>query len=420
MPRISVGAMPGPLRVRGVAVEQRDGVGPVGQPEREGRHVELARVALDALPELEDAVDRDAAGVRPAVAVEQRAGHAPDEVRVEPLVARRDRRVDREHAVATDLVPGLVERRAVGDQLAGALGEQERGVALVEVPDRRLQAELAQRPHPAHAQRELLVEPHLASADVQDVGDRAVRVVVVGDVRVQQQHRHAAHLRQPDAGGEVPLGERHGDRERLADRVEHAQHRQPRQLVVGVGVLLVAVRVDRLAEEAAPVHEADADQRQGHVRGGLHVVAGEHPEATRVDAQRLVEAVLGAEVGDRPVEAVAVLAGEPVVRAVRHVGVEFRQQALVLGHERRGLEELGPVHRALQDRDRVAVPRPRTGIDAAEQRPGPRMPAPPEVVGEPAEAFELGRERERGARRDWDADEGLHERPMIDGLSIDA
>ena len=74
---------------------------------------------------------------------------------------------------------------------------------------------------------------------------------------------------------------------------------------------------------------------QGHVAGGLHVVAGEHAEAARVDAQRLVEAVLGAEVGDRAVEGVAVPALEPVVRAVGHVAVELGEDVVVLGHEAR-------------------------------------------------------------------------------------
>ena len=42
-----------PGRVGGLAVELRDGVGAVGQPERERGHVELARVALHAEAELE-------------------------------------------------------------------------------------------------------------------------------------------------------------------------------------------------------------------------------------------------------------------------------------------------------------------------------------------------------------------------------
>ena len=121
----------------------------------------------------------------------------------------------------------------------------------------------------ADAQHELLVEAHLAAADVEDVRDGAVRVVVVGDVGVQQQHRHPADLGDPDGGGEVAAGQRDRDGQRLADAVQRAQDRQALEVEVRVVVLLVAVRVDRLAEVALAVHQAHADDRQGHVRGGL-------------------------------------------------------------------------------------------------------------------------------------------------------
>ena len=64
----------------------------------------------------------------------------------------------------------------------------------------------AERPdgaHAADAQDELLVEAHLAAADVQDVGDRPVGVGVLGDVRVEQEDRHAADLGDPDRDGQV-------------------------------------------------------------------------------------------------------------------------------------------------------------------------------------------------------------------------
>ena len=92
-----------------------------------------------------------------------------------------------------------------------------------------VRSELAQRPHAADAQDELLVEAHLAAADVQDVGDRAVRVVVVGDVGVEQQDRHAADLGHPHGGVQVAAGQRDADRQRLAEPVERAQERQARQ-----------------------------------------------------------------------------------------------------------------------------------------------------------------------------------------------
>ena len=77
-------------------------------------------------------------------------------------------------------------------------------------------------------------------------------------------------------------------------------------------MLLVTVRVDGLAEVAVAVEQADGDERQGHVRGGLAVIAGEHTQAAGVDGQRLVQPVLGAEVGDRAVQRAAVIAVEPV------------------------------------------------------------------------------------------------------------
>ena len=148
-------------------------------------------------------VDRDAAGLRPAVAVEERPRDAPDEVGGEALVAGRDGGVDREDAVARDPVPGVVEVVAGGDELARPLGEQERRVALVEVPDRRLDAERAQDADAADAEDELLVEPHLAAADVEDVGDRAVGVAVLGDVGVEEEDRRPPDLDRPDGDLEV-------------------------------------------------------------------------------------------------------------------------------------------------------------------------------------------------------------------------
>ena len=110
-------------------------------------------------------------------------------------------------------------------------------------------------------------------------------------------------------------------------------------------MLLVAVGVDGLAEVAAAVEEAHGHEGQGHVGGGLAVVAGEHAEAARVDGQRLLQAVLGAEVGHGAVELVAVVAREPVLAAVGHVGVEVGQDGLVLDHEVGVLEQRGPVAR---------------------------------------------------------------------------
>ena len=85
-----------------------------------------------------------------------------------------------------------------GHHLARALDEQERRVALVQVPDGGLDAERSQRAHAADPEHELLAEAHLAAAHVEDVGDRPIGLVVGRDVGVEQQDRHAADLRHPD------------------------------------------------------------------------------------------------------------------------------------------------------------------------------------------------------------------------------
>ena len=80
-------------------------------------------------------------------------------------------------------------------------------MALVEVPDGRLEPERADRPDAADPEHQLLVEAHLAPADVQDVRDRPVGVGVLGHVGVEQQDRDAPDLRDPDGDRQVATGQ---------------------------------------------------------------------------------------------------------------------------------------------------------------------------------------------------------------------
>ena len=297
--------------------------------------------------------------------------------------------MDREHGVALDARQGVVHRDGIHGQLTHPLDEHERRVALVEMPRLRLELERAQGAHAAHAQDHLLVQAHLAAADVQDVRDRAVGSVVVGYVGVEQQERHTADLREPHRAPHRPAGHLDADRQRPAVARCHAGQRQALRVVVGVSVLLVAVRVDRLAEIAVAVEQANAHERDRHVRSGLQMVAGEHAQAARIDAERLVEAVFSTEVGDGMFELAPVLALEPVARAVFHVAVKVVEQRPVLGHEVDVIKDGRPVAHLLQDGDRVAVAQPSGDVDAPKQDPNARMPHPVVVVGEALESFEL-------------------------------
>ena len=241
-------------------------------------------------------------------------------------------------------------------------------------------------------------------------GDRPVRVGVLRDVGVEQEDRDPADLGDPDRDGRGrdPAAGR-VTRSGVAVGVGRPEQRQAVEVVVGVGVLLVAVGVDRLAEVALAVEQPDADERQGHVAGRLHVVAGQDAEPARVDPERLVEPVLGAEVGDRAVERGRVLAVEPVVRAVGQVRCRSRAGST-------GTRPADPGSRA--SRPSGSGPRAAgSGCDSA-PRPAPSsrlnrarapgMPGPPQVVGQPAQAFELGWEPERDAGQRRDADDRIH------------
>ena len=87
-----------------------------------------------------------------------------------------------------------------------------------------------------------------------------------------------------------------------------------------------------------------------------------------------------------------------MVPAVRQVGVEVGHHLGVLDQEVLVVEQGPPVDGALEHGDRVAVAGPGGRVDPVEQDLGPGVPAPPQVVGEPAQALELGRQTETARR----------------------
>ena len=157
----------------------------------------------------------------------------------------------------------------------------------------------AQRAHAADAEQQLLQEAVLAAAAVEAVGDVAERVLVLGDVGVEQQQRHAADRDLPDPRVQrAAVRQRERDERRGAVRVPGERQRQAVGVEDRVRLLLPAVRGDRLLEVAGAVEEADAGERQAEVGGALQVVAGEDAEAARVLRQRRGDAELRREVGD--------------------------------------------------------------------------------------------------------------------------
>ena len=143
-------------------------------------------------------------------------------------------------------------------------------------------------------------------------------------------------------------------------------------------------------EVAGPIEQADSDDRDTEVRGGLEVIAGENAETTGVLRKCGSDAVLRGEVGDRcgtiirlalkPRLAMQVgaqvIAGATYPVDVAGIGGKFGQPLA------RHLAEKS--HRVVAD----AIPQLR--VDRAEDIARLRVPGPPQVVGELLERLELG------------------------------
>ncbi len=288
-------------------------------------------------------------------------------------------------------------------ELADALEPEEAGVALVGVEHLGLDAERFEGAHAADAEQDLLLQPVLGVAAVQPVGDGAQLGRVLVDVGVEQVQRHPADVGAPHLGDERPAAQLDRDAHPVARGDGHGV-----RVEVGVGLLLPAVAVERLAEVAVPVEQADADEGHAEVAGGLEVVAGQHPEATGVLRERLGDAELGREVGDAPQGPVGLGPGlEPagLVEVAAELGVDLGEEA----QERRVVGQgVEPVATDQPEQPHRVVDGgvPGIGIDPAEEVAGLRVPGPPEVDGELFESRELLGE----AGTDGETAEGLHVR----------
>ena len=297
--------LPGPERrphlARDLAVQVGDAVRVGGEPQREGRQAEAGLVA--EAPELE----------QPLVVEPRFGGEVADvadhELLVEDLVAGRDGRVGREDGGAADRLERVVGLRAGRDERAQPLDLEEGGVAFVQVEDVRLDPERGERADAADAEQQLLADPVLAVAAVERVRE---------PVDLEQVERDDADGRRdvlaPDRGLDRLAGEVDRDRDVLADEPDRL--RVDRLVVLG----LAAGLVDALAEVAARVEQADADERDAELGRGLEVVAGEDAEAAGVDRQALVDPELHAEVGDEQIVVLPPRALPPADRVGGHVG----------------------------------------------------------------------------------------------------
>jgi hypothetical protein len=311
-----------------------------------------------------------------------------DQIDVEGLVPGRYGRMRGEQRVSGDVAQRGGDRLGIPlPQLATPLERQEGGVALVDVPGRRLDPQRFERAGAADAEQDLLAEAHLAAAHVERRGDRAIRRMVDRQVGVEQQHRDASDLGPPDPGVDHPFRELDGDVHLPAVAVQHRQQRQPVQVVVGVVVLLQPLGVEALLEVAVLVHQPDAEEGEPQVARRLAVVAGEDAQAARVDLQALVPAELGAEIGEGTAAVAGVLPLEPGRLRRLDVGVELGDERVVVAGELLVLFQRLPAVGVQVDQhvDRVAVVTPGRGGEPVEEAVGRRRPGPPQVVDDVAQ-----------------------------------
>ena len=138
-------------------------------------------------------------------------------------------------------------------------------MAFVQVIDRRVNTECTQGANAADAEHHLLVQAHLPATHVQDVGDRSVRFAVGADVCIEEQNRHATNLCNPYRRRNSAVAERNRDNELLAGRTCGAREGQQREVNLWVGVLLMPIGINGLAEVSAAIEESDADEWERHI-----------------------------------------------------------------------------------------------------------------------------------------------------------
>ncbi|CKR53039.1 Uncharacterised protein [Mycobacterium tuberculosis] len=371
-------------------MQQRDAVGPLRQPQAHVCHVEFGRIVLGA--QRDDAVGRQPRQQpRPAIAalVIDVALHHLER---EPVDPGGDGSMSGEHRAGPHHSQCGVEiQTRIGDQFTDAFDAEESGVALVHVEDLR-RGELfdggvrTNRPHPADAGQDLLFDAMFLVATVEAVGDVAQVVLVLRDIRIQQEQRNPTHLRYPDPGaqhGVVSQGDL--DQHWIPVGVGEQTQRQPLRVQRWVGLVLPAVRGKRLPEVAGAVVQPHRDQRHAQIGRGFQMVAGENPKTARVIRQHLGYPELQREVRDPGRQGLCgypgvllLLIPQRTAQVVVQVGRQLIEGAQKFCVQRKFVETRW-VHRAQQRHRIMTALLPQCRVDRREQILCRFVPGPPQI-----------------------------------------
>ena len=256
--------------------------------------------------------------------------------------------------------------------------------------ERRLDAQGRERAHATDAEQRVLRETGDRIRDVELRGDPPLEASVLGPIGVEQKQRHATDSHTPDLRAYLLATDRHRDRQRPPILRAHQRSGKPLGIDINPVLVLPAGGIQPLAEISLAVHQSDRHQRQRPIGSLLEQVACQTAQPARVDRQRPVNAVLGAQERDRPLRR-----DGPNRGRAHHIRrerlLERRRAGEQSGISGRPHERL--TRRLLKQANRVlAAQPPPLLVDGAKHFLTARVPAPAIVVGDPGQRRELLRE----------------------------
>ena len=356
-------------------VQPADGVAMRGGVEGKHGHGEtllaIGRVAAPQGHQLLE-IDSDRAAIFVEIVVHQ-AG-------IEQVDTRRNRRVRGEDVVGSRGLHRLVPRQAVIlHQHSHALEGQKRGMPLVHVEHRRLQAQSLEGAHASDAQDDLLADARIGVAAIERIGDVPILgQQILRDIGVEQVKLHSPDFQLPHLNHYVAGGQLDGYLEFLVIRGARRRDGHGVEIVGGVALVLPSIRVQHLAEVALLIQQADAHQGQIEIAGRFQVVAGQDAQAAGIDGEALGQSVFGGEISDELAvgrgrnggfdACVETLACHVVQRQVTRVSGQFVEQRLggATQHQHGVVAALGPESR---------IHAPEDGADHG-------LPTPHEITGQ--------------------------------------
>ncbi|MPM57366.1 hypothetical protein SDC9_104188 [bioreactor metagenome] len=202
-----------------------------------------------------------------------------------------------ENVASLYFISGLVKGEAGLHQLADAFHGQEGRMALVHVPDHRVETQHTQGLNAAHAQEDLLRNAHFKIAAVQTGGQLAVGGGVVINIGIQQVEADTAHFHFPDAGKNFATRKIYRDLDGIVLFIQQSNDGELIEIGdVGTG-FLPTILGEVLNKVALAVNEADCGQRQVQIGGLFEVVARKNAQTACIERDRFMQTELEREIG---------------------------------------------------------------------------------------------------------------------------